>query len=198
MLLNRYLLVMIVGLFTMTTLNAQYRRIDTTMRVGKAGYRVFCTNKNPEKNNLSITPVGFESGSREVTLELKGRILSTESDDLNNDGFPDLVLYVYSSDVNGYGKVFGVYSDKNQGIRPIIFPDIMDDVKLSAGYKGHDEYSLVEGNLMRRFPVYQKVDSVNTAPNGMMRQIQYRVVPMEPEGFKFKVLRSFEFKKPQS
>lgn len=198
MLLNRYLLVMIVGLFTMTDLNAQYRRIDTTMRVGKAGYRVFCTNKNPEKNNLSITPVGFESGSREVTLELKGRILATESDDLNNDGFPDLVLYVYSSDVNGYGKVFGVYSDKNQGIRPIIFPDIMDDVKLSAGYKGHDEYSLVEGNLMRRFPVYQKVDSVNTAPNGIMRQIQYRVVPMEPEGFKFKVLRSFEFKKPQS
>ncbi|MCX6206718.1 MAG: hypothetical protein NTZ19_10755 [Bacteroidetes bacterium] len=198
MLLNRYLLVMIVGLFTMTALNAQYRRIDTTMRVGKAGYRVFCTNKNPEKNNLSITPVGFESGSREVTLELKGRILATESDDLNNDGFPDLVLYVYSSDVNGYGKVFGVYSDKNQGIRPIIFPDIMDDVKLSAGYKGHDEYSLVEGNLMRRFPVYQKVDSVNTAPNGIMRQIQYRVVPMEPEGFKFKVLRSFEFKKPQS
>lgn len=198
MLLNRYLLVMIVGLFTMTALNAQYRRIDTTMRVGKAGYRVFCTNKNPEKNNLSITPVGFESGSREVTLELKGRILATESDDLNNDGFPDLVLYVYSSDVNGYGKVFGVYSDKNQGIRPIIFPDIMDDVKLSAGYKGHDEYSLVEGNLMRRFPVYQKVDSVNTAPNGMMRQIQYRVVPTDQEGFKFKVLRSFEFKKPQS
>lgn len=198
MLLNRYLLVLVVGIFSLSALHAQYRRIDTTMRVGKAGYRVFCTNKNPEKNNLSITPVGFESGSREVTLELKGRILATESDDLNNDGFPDLVLYVYSSDVNGYGKVFGVYSDKNQGIRPIFFPDIMDDVKLSVGYKGHDEYSLVEGNLMRRFPVYQKVDSVNTAPNGMMRQIQYRVVPMEPEGFKFKVLRSFEFKKPQS
>jgi hypothetical protein len=167
------------------------------MKVGKAGYRVFCTNKSPERNNLSITPVGFEAGSREVTLEIKGRILSTESDDLNNDGFPDLVLYVYSSDVNGYGKVFGIYSDKNQGIRPIIFPDIMDDMKLSVGYKGHDEYSLVEGNLMRRFPVYQKVDSVTNAPNGMIRQIQYRVVPTEQEGFKFKVLRSFEFKKQQ-
>jgi hypothetical protein len=30
-----------------------------------------------------------------------------------------------------------------------------------------------------------------------MRQIQYRVVPTEQEGFKFKVLRSFEFKKQQ-
>jgi hypothetical protein len=197
MLLNKLLLAFAGTLITLSVLNAQYRRIDTTMKVGKAGYRVFCSNKNPEKYNLSITPVGFESGSREITLEIKGRILSTESADLNNDGFPDLVLYVYSSDVNGYGKVFGIYSDKNQGIRPIIFPDIMDDMKLSMGYKGHDEYSLVEGNLMRRFPVYQKVDSVTNTPTGMIRQIQYRVVPTEQEGFKFKVLRSFEFKKQQ-
>jgi len=197
MLSKRFSLVLGCVLISLTMLNAQYRRIDTTMKVGKAGYRVFCTNKNPEKNNLSITPIGFEAGSREVTLEIKGRILTTESDDLNNDGFPDLVLYVYSSDINGYGKVFGIYSDKNQGIRPIIFPDIMDDIKLSLGYKGHDEYSLVEGNLMRRFPVYQKVDSATYSPNGMMRQIQYRVVPTEQEGFKFKVLRSFEFKKTQ-
>ena len=73
----------------------------------------------------------------------------------------------------------------------------MDDPKLSVGYKGHDEYSLVEGNLMRRFPVYQKGDSTNFVPNGMIRQIQYRAVPTEQEGFKFKVLRSFEFKKQQ-
>jgi hypothetical protein len=32
--------------------------------------------------------------------------------------------------VNGYGKVFGVYSDKNQD-SPNYFPDIMDDMKLS-------------------------------------------------------------------
>lgn len=194
---NRILLVLITVFISISIVNAQYRRIDTTMKVGKAGYRVVCNNRNPEKNNLSITPMGFEAGAREVTLEIKGRILATESDDLNNDGFPDLVLYVYSSDVNGYGKVFGIYSDKNQGIRPIIFPDIMDDMKLSVGYKGHDEYSLVEGNLMRRFPLYQKNDSLNFVPNGMMRQIQYRVVPTEQEGFKFKVLRSFEFKKQQ-
>lgn len=198
MLLNRSLLLFVLGLFSITLLQAQYKRIDTTMRVGKAGYRVFCTNKSPDKNMLSVTPVGFESGSREVSLEIKGRVLTTESDDLNNDGFPDLVIYIYNNDANSKGKVFGIYSDKNQGVRPIMFPDIMDDPKLSVGYKGNDEYSLVEGNLMRRFPVYQKVDSVTNTPTGMMRQIQYRVVPTEQEGFKFKVLRSFEFKKPQS
>ena len=197
MIVKRVLLVLSCGLLFLTALNAQYRKIDTTMKVGNAGYRVYCNNKNPEKNNLNITPIGFDKSAREISIEIKGRVLSTESDDLNNDGFPDLVLYIYSSDVNGYGKAFGIYSDKNQGIRPIIFPDIMDDMKVSVGYKGHDEYSLVEGNLMRRFPVYQKVDSVTTSPNGIMRQIQYRVVPTEQEGFKFKVVRSFEFKKSQ-
>ena len=197
MIVKRVLLVLSCGLLFLTALNAQYRKIDTTMKVGNAGYRVYCNNKNPEKNNLNITPIGFDKSAREISIEIKGRVLSTESDDLNNDGFPDLVLYIYSSDVNGYGKAFGIYSDKNQGIRPIIFPDIMDDMKLSVGYKGHDEYSLVEGNLMRRFPVYQKVDSVTTSPNVIMRQIQYRVVPTEQEGFKFKVVRSFEFKKSQ-
>ena len=52
-------------------LQAQYRKIDTTMRVGKAGYKVYCNNKNPEKNNLTITPLGFEAGVREVTFEVK-------------------------------------------------------------------------------------------------------------------------------
>ena len=197
MIVKRVLLVLSCGLLFLTALNAQYRKIDTTMKVGNAGYRVYCNNKNPEKNNLNVTPIGFDKSAREISIEIKGRVLSTESDDLNNDGFPDLILYIYSSDVNGYGKAFGIYSDKNQGIRPIMFPDIMDDMKLSVGYKGHDEYSLIEGNLMRRFPVYQKVDSVNTLPNGMIRQIQYRVVPTEQEGFKFKVVRSFEFKKSQ-
>ena len=106
MIVKRVLLVLSCGLLFLTALNAQYRKIDTTMKVGNAGYRVYCNNKNPEKNNLNITPIGFDKSAREISIEIKGRVLSTESDDLNNDGFPDLVLYIYSSDVNGYGKAF--------------------------------------------------------------------------------------------
>jgi len=121
MLLRRFLLVVAIGFLSLSQLSAQFRKIDTTMKVGKAGYRVYCNNKSPEKNNLSITPQGFEAGSREISLEIKGRILGAETDDLNNDGFPDLVLWVYNSDPNSYGKVFGIYSDQNKGIRPIVF-----------------------------------------------------------------------------
>jgi hypothetical protein len=50
------------------------KKFDSTMKVGKTGYRVYCTNKNPEKNTATISPVGFDKDAREVSLEIKGRI----------------------------------------------------------------------------------------------------------------------------
>ena len=77
-----------------TLLVAQGRRMDTTMKVGKAGFRVNCQNKSAEKNPITIYPVGFESEARDFSFELKGVLIGTEVDDLNKDGFPELLLYV--------------------------------------------------------------------------------------------------------
>ena len=57
-----------------TVLMAQGRRIDTTMKVGKAGFRINCYNKSSEKNPITIYPVGFESEARDFSFELKGGI----------------------------------------------------------------------------------------------------------------------------
>jgi hypothetical protein len=51
--------------------------------------------------------------------------------------------------------------------------------------------------LMRKFPIYQTIDSAQSVPSGSIRQIQYRVVPGERESMKFKVVRSYEVKKSQ-
>lgn len=176
-------------------MNAQVKRYDSSMKIGKAGYRVTCNNKGAEKNTATINPIGFENTAREVSIEIKGRISGAEVDDLNNDGFPDLVIYVYNGGTKNKGTVIGVKSDNNQGIAPIFFPDIIDDQKLKVGYFGHDEFSLMEGTLMRRFPVYDSSDSTNTKLTGMVRQIQYRVVAADRGAQKFKVTRSYELNK---
>lgn len=190
-----YLLIVITAL-TATAARAQnqFRRIDTIMKLGKAGYKVLCNNKSEVKNNVSITPVGFTSGARDASFEISGRLLNTEVDDLNNDLFPDLVLYVYTPGEKQMGAVIGITSLKNESIAPIIFPDIANDPKLRVGYVGYDSYMLMEGSLMRKFPVY-KVDSTSSTPTGMYRQIQYNVVPGERETLKFKAVRSYEFAK---
>ncbi|WP_026768248.1 hypothetical protein [Asinibacterium sp. OR53] len=185
------LLVFCIGAFVV---HGQSRRIDTTLKIGKVGYRITCSNRNPEKNDATINPIGFENQAREFSIEIKGRIKKAEIDDLNNDGFPDVVLYVFSGDSLQKGTVIGISSDKNQSVNPIILPDVLDDQKLREGYRGFDDFNLMEGTLMRRYPLYL-TDSLGAHPTGKMRQVLYRVVPGERNMLKFKVIRSYEYTK---
>ena len=174
------------------------RRLDTTMKAGKSGYRINCTNRGVDRNIATITPIGFDKDVREFSFEIRGRILKAEVDDITLDGFPDLVFYVYNNnDSASKGTVIGVSSENNESVSPIVFPDIYDDPKLRIGYKGYDEFFLMEGYLVRRFPVFTS-DSIKAAPpqkGSLIRQIQYMVVPGERGGKKFKPMRSYEFTK---
>jgi hypothetical protein len=172
------------------------QRIDTTMKVGKVGYRVSCRNKNPDQNTVTISPIGFDKDVRDFSFEVKGRVTKAEVDDLNRDGYPDLVFYYFNNDSIPKGNVVGISSEKNESVAPIQFPDIYNDPKLRIGYKGSDEFFLLEGYLIRRFPVFPVEGAPASAePGTLIRQIQYRVVPGEGGGYSFKPLRSYEFSK---
>jgi hypothetical protein len=173
---------------------SQYKKFDSTVKIGKAGYRVICNNKNPDKNYISIKLIGFENASNDIDLTILGRIKKIEIDDFNNDGFPDLVVYIFNGANSEMGNVFSVSSEENKSLKPIIFPDIRDDKKLSEGYKGYDDFYLLNGMLFRCFPVYKSDDTVGNSTGGK-RVIQYGVVPGENGALKFKVIRSFEEKK---
>ncbi len=184
--------------FLSVQLNAQKNKFDTTMKIGKVGYRVTCTNKANEKNEMSISMIGFEENRSDVNIDVKGKVQSGEIDDLNRDGFPDIVIYVFSEGEKRKGSIFSIASEGNKSISAILFPDITDDAKLSAGYKGGDQFKLFNGILTRRFPVYSTTDSTSTTPTGVIRQIIYKVVPGERGGYKFKVERSVDIDKPKS
>jgi hypothetical protein len=57
-------------------------------------------------------------------------------------------------------------------------PDIHDNAEASQGYRGGDEFAIVETSLARRFPVFQEVNGT-FEPTGRMRQIQYELVDGE-------------------
>lgn len=175
---------------------ATARRIDTTMKVGRVGYRLVCNNKSPEKNSTTVNPIGFDKDVRDFSFDIKGRIARAEVDDINRDGYPDLVFYVYNNDSIPKGNVIAISSEKNETVAPILFPDIFDDPKLRIGYKGNDVFFLMEGYLIRRFPVYPVDGAPAPATTGsLMRQIQYQVVPGERGGYRFKPMRSYDFTK---
>jgi hypothetical protein len=184
----KYLLVLLWSAFLLVLSNqsaCQVRKIDSTLKMGKSGYRVTCSNKNPEQNEVSIKPQGFEKDARDMNFYIKGRITKTEIDDLNNDGFPDLVIYILNNGKDGSKTVIAFVSDQNNSIVPVPLPDIMLDGKLNQGYKGHDEFMLLEGKLYRQFPIYQAADSTNVATG--KRVIQYDLTGAEGMRYQFKV-----------
>jgi hypothetical protein len=167
------------------------------MKIGKVGYRVICSNKNNDKNPLKLSLIGFEENRGDIDVEVKGKVLSAEVDDVNNDGFPDLLMYIYTEGDKRKGTVLAIASDNNKSVLPIIFPDILDDEKLKVGYNGGDEFRLLNGRLLRKFPVYNTTDSsANSTTTGVVRQVIYRVIYGEKGALKFKVDRSFDTNKP--
>lgn len=166
-----------------------WTKYDSTMKIGKAGYRISCLNRSPEKNVLNIRPIGFKSDSREASIELKARVFGAEIDDLNNDGFPDIIIFVM--DAKDKLSLFSVGSRDNERIEPIYFPDITNDMLLSKGYRGKDEYKLVEGVLFRKFPIFESDTTIKT-PTNKVRQIMYRVMTGDQGSWRFKSFKSFD------
>ena len=167
----------------------KFAKYDSTLKIGKAGYRINCLNRLPDLNNLNVRPIGFKTEAREVNLELKGRVVSAEIDDLNNDGFPDIVIYIV--DKENRPNVFSISSKNNERLEPIYFPDISNDIEMRKGYRGQDEFKLVEGILFRKFPVFE-LDTNIKAPTNKVRQIMYRVVAGDQGYLKFKSFKNFD------
>lgn len=167
-------------------------KYDSTLKIGKAGYRISIFNKQVDRNILNIRPIGFKQEAREVSFELKGRVTGAEIDDLNLDGFPDILIYFLDKDAKP--SILSVSSKNNESLMPIYFPDITNDMVLSRGYRGGDEYKLVEGILFRKFPVYD-TDTANKVPTNKIRQIMYRVVEGDQGTWKFKAFKNFEMTK---
>jgi hypothetical protein len=190
---NSFKWIICLLLFAVNQTSAQFNRIDSTLKIGKAGYKVFCNNKSEVQNQLTVRPMGFESGAQPMTFFIKGQISKVEIDDFNNDGFPDLLICIFNGDHNVFGTVYVFMSAQNKSIVPAALPDVMLDGKLKDGYKGHDEFTLMEGSLMQQFPIYKPGDEPGK-PTGGRRVIQYKVIGSEEAGYKFKVVRTYELK----
>ncbi len=189
--LNLAFSVFSVLIFSANDTNAQ-KRTDTTLKIGKVGYHVICSNKDAVRNELDIKPLGFDNEARETMVYIKGRVTTCEIDDLNGDGFPDMLIFTMSGPKGAYGDAYAIVSAGNKRFVPVGLPDVQLDAKYKEGYRGQDEFSLVEGTLMRKYPIYKAEDT--DKPTGGKRVIQYQLSGNAETGFKFSPLQSFDIK----
>ncbi len=175
-------------LFCSINIQAQVKKIDTTLKIDGRGYYISCNNKNADRNTVTVNPVSLDAGSRSVFFDVKGRVAKAEIGDLNDDGLPELLVYIYGVPNPETGTVICI-SVENKSLVTVFFPDIYSDPMLREGYKGNDEFSVRDGMLVRSFPLYKPGDADNK-PNGGKRVIQYQMLPDEGH-FGFKVIRSY-------
>ena len=139
-------------------------------------------------NTVTITPGGLEADNKPVTLEIIGTITRIETGDIDVDGSPE--IYLYAKDGDGT-SLLAYSANQKKSLSQIFLPDLKDDEKNAAGYRGHDEVSIVENSLARRFPIFPE-DPAGTHATGKMRQLQYKLHPGEA-GWVLKIDKSTEF-----
>ena len=190
----KYIL-LLAGLSFFGKIHAQqvtFEKIDTTMKIGKYGYKVSCRNKEIKSNMLAIRPIGFESPANEsMNMPVRGRVSAAMVDDLNSDGLADLILFIYTDSVALHGTVYVMVSQDSKTIVPAGLPDPALDGKINTGYKGHDVFSMLEGTVLLRFPIFKQGDK-DDAPTGGTRTVQYSLTKGESGGYKFNILRMYD------
>ncbi len=141
-------------------------------------FHVVCSNKS-SLNDLTITPVGFtENNAPIIRKDVDGIVTGAEVGDLNNDGSPEIYVYITSAGSGSYGSLIAYAGNHNASFSEIYFPDPDGDAGYAEGYMGHDVFFLKGNGLVRRFPIYGKGDS-NAAPTGGTRELLYKLFPGE-------------------
>lgn len=143
--------------------------------------------------NLSIQTYGLEGNDQKIDIEIDGTIVNAEIEDLNSDGYPELLIYTVSAGSGSYGDIIGYSVNNGKSISSIYFPEVSENPKVNIGYMGHDSFAIVATNLVQRFQLYNEGDS-NAQPTGNIRQIQYKLVDGEASR-KFVVDRVLEYPK---
>lgn len=126
-------------------------------------------------NRLRIIPSGLKIDNSPIEREIDGTVTGADIGDINVDGSPEIYVYIKAKEK---GALIAYSANNKKSLSEIFLPPFPDDLKLTKGYRGHDEFMMVEGIVAQRFPLYKDGDT-DAKPTGGWRQLQYKLVPGE-------------------
>lgn len=164
--------------------------LDETLSLAGIRFHVTCSDAGTT-NTLRITPTGLAMNNDPVTHTINGRCTGAEVADLDGDRSPEVYVYVNSSDADAQGTLLAYAANRRKSLSEIHLPPLAEQADADRGYRGHDEFAVLEGRIGRRFPVYREGDVAGHASGGM-RQLQYKLVAGEA-GWRLKLDRVVDY-----
>ncbi len=161
----------IAGIYQKIDGSPDQTQIDLTsyMKMLSMGnYMFFLEAKDGQ---LTVTPTGLEASNSPITLPYDGEIINAEIGDLNADQSPEVMVYVQDGHAQ---SVLGYSVNNGKSMSTVAFTPTTDNEDINEGFNGHNEFSMVEGTLAERFPLFE-----NDNKTGTTRQIQYKLVDGE-------------------
>jgi hypothetical protein len=139
-------------------------------------------------NTVTVSTTGLEIDNSAWSQEVDGTVTGAEVADLNADGSPEVYIYVQSSGADAKGSVIAYVANNRKSLSMAFVPPLSETPGAADGYRGQDEFAVLEGVLGRRFPIHDEA----CAPTGRIRQLQYTLNAGEA-GWILKVDRVLEF-----
>ncbi|HSF14350.1 MAG TPA: hypothetical protein VLK65_02215 [Vicinamibacteria bacterium] len=150
---------------------------DETLELSGISFHVSSPEDGPS-STLSIVPSGLEIDNSPSQRDVDGVVVGAEVADLNGDQSPEIYVYVQSVGRGSHGSLVAYSANRRKSLSEIYLRPVAQDAEASKGYRGHDEFAVVENSFVQRFPIYREGDS-DENPTGGMRQLQYKLVPGE-------------------
>jgi hypothetical protein len=127
---------------------------------------------------VRIAPQGLKIDNSVMTHPLNGDIARAEVADLDRDGSPEIYVFVRSPERGLPGELVAYAANRKKSLSAIYLPPVSEDPTIAKGYRGEDEFAVVENTLVQRFALYDSADA-SAGRTGKMREIQYRLMPGE-------------------
>lgn len=122
-------------------------------------------------NTVTITPRGLSIDNTPVTVAAHGTVLRAEAGDINADASPEIYVSIRGAGAGVPGSLIAFSTNSKKSMSQITLPELT--AGQAKGYRGGDEYALVENTIARRFPIYS--EGADGKPTGKMRQLQYKL-----------------------
>lgn len=142
----------------------------SNLELQAVGFEITSKKKESGETLLQISPYGLSAENRIREHVFKGSVMNAEIEDLNADGFPEVMVYIQKE--NNQGEVIAYSVNSGKSMSMVTMKELNSELK--NAYQGFDEYRVVENSLFRRFPKFEFGSKTN-----VMVEVKYELEDAE-------------------